>query len=133
MTVIPSSTTGIFWAACNEGKLLLSHCDACGRSFYYPRTGCPFCGGEALSWRASTGLGSVFTYSHVELALATEWESLIPYTVLLVDLDEGVRMLSRLVGSDHRDVQIGDRVCVEFVKRGLQMLPYFKRGAPSSP
>jgi uncharacterized protein len=128
MTALHSSTTADFWSACNERKLLLRYCTICRKPFYYPRTGCPFCGSDALRWKISAGIGIVYTYSHVEMALGgTDWEAEVPYTVIVVDLEDGVRFLSRLVGPDHREVEIGDRVEVEFVKRDEQLLPYFKR------
>jgi uncharacterized OB-fold protein len=56
-----------------------------------------------------------------------QWESQLPYTPVLVDLDEGVRMLSRLIGADRVSVAIGDRVVVAFVDIQGQKLPFFVR------
>ena len=126
MTLPQSSTTSVFWEACKNRQLLLRYCNACSKPFYYPRTGCPACGSEDLAWRSSAGTGTVYTHTRVEMALgAPSWEAEIPYTVILVDLDEGVRMPSRLVGPHSDSVKIGDRVKVEFVEREGQALPYF--------
>jgi uncharacterized OB-fold protein len=58
------------------------------------------------------------------------WKSQLPYTVVLVDLDEGPRMLSRLVGTDAGGVASGDRVEVTFTDIEGQKLPFFKRIKP---
>jgi uncharacterized OB-fold protein len=121
-----SSTTAPYWQACNDRRFLLKHCNACHKSFFYPRTGCPICGSDKLEWRQSSGIGTIYSYTHVQMALCgPSWDSEVPYTVILVDLDEGVRFLSRLVGSDHGKVKIGDRVRLEFVERDEQNLPCF--------
>lgn len=126
MAVPHSATTARFWDACDEHRLILRHCVVCDRCFYYPRTGCPFCGSEDLDWRPSGGTGTIYSYSHVEMALGgPAWEAETPYTVILVDLDEGVRFTSRLVGHGRGDVRIGDRVSVTFVERDGQSLPCF--------
>ena len=58
---------------------------------------------------------------------AAQWESQLPYTPVLVDLDEGVRMLSRLIGPDRESVAVGDRVAVAFVEIEGHKLPFFRR------
>ena len=75
--------------------------------------------------RPSSGRGTVFSFSDVQVSFyGTAWESQLPYTVILVDLDEGPRMLSRLVG---KGVAIGDKVQVHFVEVEGHRLPYFER------
>jgi len=123
----PTEASRPFWEGCNDKKLLLQFCRSCDRLFYYARRNCPHCGGGDLQWRAARGSGTVWSYTHVEVSFyGSQWESQIPYTSLLVDLDEGVRMLSRLVGAGRADVEIGARLCVNFVRIDSQMFPYFK-------
>ena len=126
--ILPSPTkeTAPFWEGCNRSELLLSACEACGHTFYYPRLFCPKCGGDRLAWRASKGRGTLYSFSHVGVSFyGKKWESQIPYTLALVDLDEGPRMLSRLTGPDCDKAKIGDRVRVQFVEFEKQKLPYF--------
>jgi len=122
----PTKETAPFWEGCNRSELLLSACEDCAQVFYYPRLYCPNCGSEKLAWRASAGRGTLYSFTHVGVSFyGPTWESQIPYTLVLLDLDEGPRMLSRLVGPDRDKVQIGDRVRVEFVEFEKQKLPYF--------
>jgi uncharacterized protein len=117
-----------FWRACNEERLMLRHCSSCGTDFYYPRRLCPACGSQKLDWRVASGRGTVFSFSEVHAPFAgPEWHTQLPYTVVLVDLDEGPRMLSRLIGDTRADVRIGDALEVCFVEVEHQKLPFFRR------
>ena len=65
--------------------------------------------------RKASGNGRVFSFTHVHVSFyGSQWESQLPYTPVLVDLDEGVRMLSRLVGPDREQVTIGDQCDCQF-------------------
>jgi uncharacterized OB-fold protein len=100
-----------FWDACQQERLLLPRCETCGRVFYFPRIHCPYCGSRALGWLQASGRGRVFSFTHVALSFhGSAWESQLPYTVILVDLAEGLRMLSRLLGDDREAVRSGDAV-----------------------
>lgn len=105
---------------------MLQRCRITGTVFYYPRLACPASGGRDLEWIESSGKGRVWTYSHVHVSFCgAEWEDQLPYTVVLVDLDEGPRMMSRLIGEDRESVRVGARVCVRFVAYQGQALPFF--------
>lgn len=122
----PSNASRAFWDACNRGELLISSCQDCKQLFYYPRIACPNCASTNLGWRRSAGLGKVFSYSHVHMSFfGAVWASEVPYTVILVDLDEGVRFLSRLVGAGREGVSIGARVVLDFHVVDNQGLPFF--------
>jgi uncharacterized protein len=124
----PTAASKSFWEACDRGELLLPHCLRCDRIFYYPRRYCPHCGSSELDARKATGGGRVFSFTHVHASFyGPQWESQLPYTPVLVDLDEGVRMLSRLIGADRVSIAIGDRVVVAFVDIQGQKLPFFVR------
>jgi uncharacterized OB-fold protein len=87
-------------------RFMLQQCETCGRSVFYPRVLCPFCGSEALAWRQAGRGGTVYSTTVV----ARREKDGGPYNVALVDLDEGVRMLSRIEGLAPEDVRIGMRV-----------------------
>ena len=124
----PTAASKPFWDACDRGELKLPHCQSCDRTFYYPRRNCPHCGSATLDTRKSAGKGRVFSFTHVHVSFyGSQWESQLPYTPVLVDLDEGVRMLSRLIGSDRETVAVGDRVAIEFVEIQGRKLPFFRR------
>jgi uncharacterized OB-fold protein len=97
-----------FWEATREGQLVLPWCTDCERHFWYPREVCPTCLGAAVEWRPSPGEGVVYacTVEHKAQTRALE----APYVVALVELDEGVRLLSNVVGGPPDRVAVGDRV-----------------------
>lgn len=112
----PTEISRPYWEACARHELLLQWCTACDRPQFYPRSVCARCGGSALEWRRASGRGTVYTYSVVhrapDPAVAT------PYVVALVDLDEGVRMMSNIVGCDPASVRVGMTVRVTFEDLG---------------
>ena len=99
-----------FWDAATRGELVLQRCDACARFVWYPRASCPSCGSDALRWTPSPGLGTVYAVSVHHKAPRPELAALTPYAVVLVDLDEGVRMMARASGVVAGDVTVGQRV-----------------------
>ena len=122
----PTRQSAPYWEACNRGELLLAKCNDCTRPFYYPRILCPHCGSRNLGWLKASGTGTVWSFTHVQVSFyGKRWESQLPYTPVLIDLDEGVRMLSRLIGEGRDAVNIGDRVRVEFIECEKQNIPYF--------
>jgi uncharacterized OB-fold protein len=101
-----------FWDATRDGRLLVQWCTACDQGQFYPRAFCAHCGtgvGVGLEWRQASGQGSVhsFTIEHNPAATGTTFSGGQPYVVALVDLAEGVRMLTNIIGCDPADVVIG--------------------------
>jgi uncharacterized OB-fold protein len=87
-----------------NGELGFQRCDGCGAAVFYPRVLCPVCGSDALRWRSSSGRGVVYATTAVYRRDAE------PYNVVLVDLEEGFRMMSRVEGMPAEEVGIGLRV-----------------------
>ena len=122
----PTNASAPYWEGCNRGELLLARCNDCSKPFYYPRILCPHCGSRDLGWIQASGTGTVWSFSHVHVSFyGKRWESQLPYTPVLIDLDEGVRMMSRLVGDGREGVKIGDRVKVAFIEIEKQKIPFF--------
>lgn len=96
-----------FWEAAAERRLALQHCARCDHFVWYPRAACPGCLGD-LAWRTVIGEGVVHAVSVHHHSPRPDLTA--PYAVVLVDLDEGVRLLSRMVGGDPEQVAVGDRV-----------------------
>jgi len=93
---------GTFWDGTRAKELRLPTCRSCGTTFWYPRTTCPSCLAEELDWRAASGTGAVHA---VSVNHRPE-----KYAVALVELDEGVRLMSNVVNVDPDDVTVGMRV-----------------------
>jgi uncharacterized OB-fold protein len=92
-----------------RGELPYQRCADCAAVTFGPRLLCPGCGSQRLAWLASAGLGTVYATTTMH---ARDRE---PYNVVLVDLDEGFRMMSRVDGVPPDDVRIGERVLAEVV------------------
>ncbi len=116
-----------FWRACREGRLLLPRCRACETVFFYPRPACPACWSEELDWIESAGRGSIWSFSEVHVSFGGDaWKDELPYTVVIIELDEGVRLVSRLVDAPADEVEVGARVRVTFGAHTPEVtLPYF--------
>ena len=99
--------TQAFWDAAAKGKLLIKGCKDCGKKHYYPRALCPYCLSAKTEWIESKGTGTVYTYSVMRRAP-------VPYALAYVALDEGVTMLTNLVGLDLDKIKIGQKVKVVF-------------------
>jgi uncharacterized OB-fold protein len=102
-----SDTAKPFWDATRERRLLLQYCRADGKPIHYPREACPRCLGTDLEWRPASGRGTVyaFTVNHVPGSVKPELP--LPYVVALIDLDDGIRMMSNVVGCEPKDVKVG--------------------------
>jgi uncharacterized OB-fold protein len=96
----PDADSAAYWAGLKEGRLLLQHCLACGHVQAYQQGLCRRCGSERLEHRAASGRGRVHSYSVVHRAPGPAFRADTPYAVLLVELEEGPRMISTLVGAD---------------------------------
>ena len=94
----PEGLHAEFYAFCARGELRFQRCDACGRWRHPPRILCPHCGGERYEWAASSGRGTVYTWTVTHQALAPMFAEDLPYAAVVVELDEGVRLVSALRG-----------------------------------
>jgi uncharacterized OB-fold protein len=99
-----------YWDATREQRLLLQHCRACDRAIWYPRTLCPHCSSTDIEWREATGSGTVYAVSVQYRPGTPQLKDRVPYAVVLVDLDEGVRVMSNVMNTDPDRVGVGRRV-----------------------
>jgi uncharacterized OB-fold protein len=116
-----------FWEACQRHELYVQKCGACGVLRYYPRALCPTCLSDAVEWVLSSGRGTVYTYTVTYQNQANGFRDELPYVLAYVELDEGVRMLSNIIGCAPEDVKIGMPVEVSFDDVTAEVtLPKFK-------
>ncbi len=101
-----------FFEGAKRGELLIQRCDSCGKLRHPPRPGCPYC--RSLDWGTvvSTGRGTVFSFVVVHHPQAPGFE--YPLPVVLVELEEGTRLVSNISGVDPEDLEIGMKVAVDF-------------------
>jgi len=124
----PDADTAAFWRGLQQGKLLLQHCGPCRHVQYYQQATCRACGSDELEHRPATGRGKVHSFSVVHRAPGPAFKSDVPYAVLLVELAEGPRMISTLVGGDPADVTFDMDVELVFDEVADDVtLPRFKK------
>jgi len=98
-------------------------CKACGKAQYFRRDFCQSCGGTELQTLRADGRGTVYARSHVTRAPTPQARAHGPYTIVLVDADEGFRLMAH--GAD--DLAIGDRVTATFTRFVDRLVPYFEK------
>ncbi|GCL63010.1 Zn-ribbon domain-containing OB-fold protein [Pseudaquabacterium pictum] len=76
------------------GVLRHQRCTACGTALTGQRFACTGCGSARLAWCDAAGTGTVYAVSTVHRAPTEAWRALAPYTLVLVDLDEGPRLMA---------------------------------------
>lgn len=116
-----------FWEAANQEKLVIQRCKDCGEYIFYPRIACPYCFSDNIEWVEASGKGTVYSYTVVENNAPSAFINDIPYVVAVVRLEEGVQMLSNIVGCEPCDVRCDMAVNVTFEKLDDEFtLPKFK-------
>jgi uncharacterized OB-fold protein len=103
---IPTSWSEHFWAELREGRFVLQRCASCGRFTGYPRVFCPHCYSDELEWVQSPGRGTIYTHSAVVANPPSTFVDELPYVIVIVQLEEGVRFLSQVIGAAPEDVTI---------------------------
>lgn len=120
-----------FWEATRRNELLLPWCTACDEAIWYPREVCPSCRDSTIEWRPAAGTGTVYAVSVHHKPGPGRSEDDGPYAVALVDLAEGVRMMTNVVGCPPEEVEVGMGVRIGW--RPLsdgRNLPQFTVGEP---
>lgn len=125
----PEPDTKHYWDGVKEGELRYQVCDTCSAVNFTPTAHCQKCGSLELSWKVSKGEGTVYTFSVVRQNRIPGFQELGAYAVAYVDLDEGFRMLTNVVGvaDPTKDISIGQRVKVQYEKQdtGDYPIPVF--------
>lgn len=116
-----------FWDGCSDGVIRLQTCQSCDVINWFPRLLCYNCGSDSFDWVEASGKATLETYSIVYRPMNESWASEVPYTLALVWLDEGIRMVTRLIHPAEETPVIGSRLRVRFqpVEQGFA-LPFFE-------
>ena len=88
-----------YWAALAEGRLTLQRC-ACGLCWMPPRAACPTCLGSHWTWETAHGGGHLKSWVIYHVAFHDAFRDRLPYNVALVELDEGVRLITNIVADN---------------------------------
>lgn len=116
-----------FWDGCREGKLLLQLCEQCHKYQFYPRLYCMHCGTTKLEWVEASGRGRIYSYTVIHRNKTPEFVQDVPYNVVIVELEEGPRMMANVVESDAAQLRVDLPVTVVFDRVNDEIsLPRFK-------
>jgi hypothetical protein len=103
-----------FWAGTKRGELLLSRCPKCALVIWYPRAICPDCHSYPTEWITAAGRGTIYTFTVIRRGAPGLYADVGPYVLAYVELSEGPRMLTNIVGCDPDQVRVGSAVSVVF-------------------
>lgn len=117
----PGGPDAAYFAYLEAGDWRIQRCASCDTYIFQPRVMCPSCDGEDLDWVAPSGKGIV----HSTTVIRRRPESGGDYNVCLVDLDEGVRMMSRVEGVEPSEVAIGMPVAARLAQQDGQTVVVF--------
>jgi uncharacterized OB-fold protein len=95
-----------FWEGLKKHTLQVQKCES-GHLRFIPTEICGNCGSEAWTWEPVSGRGRVYTYTVVHRGPTPAYQKDAPYVIAHVELDEGARMISNLIGCDPKEVRIG--------------------------
>ncbi|WP_134705119.1 Zn-ribbon domain-containing OB-fold protein [Ammoniphilus sp. YIM 78166] len=114
-----------FWEGAKDQKLMIQQCEECQKFIFYPRILCPHCFSEHVKWVEASGHGRIHSYTVVHKAMPP-FKDQTPYVVGIIELNEGVRMMSRIVG-ERDQISIDKPVTVVYEKIDDEVtLPYFQ-------
>ena len=115
-----------FWEGTKQGKLFIQVRKDCKSKIFYPRKFCPECWSGNLDWIEASGKAKIYTFSTAYSMVEPKFMDELPYTIAYVDLQEGIRMMTRIVECKPEDIKLGMDVEVVFHERGGYFLPYFR-------
>jgi uncharacterized protein len=110
----PTPWSKPFWEGCKRHEFLIQRCQNCQKAIFYPKLFCPDCLSSNLEWMKASGRGKIYSYMVVYSYQPTEFEGDLPYVVAIIDLDEGVRMMSNIIGCPPETVKCDMKVQVVF-------------------
>jgi uncharacterized OB-fold protein len=110
---IPDPESAPYWAGTLEGRLLIQRCTAHGHTQLYGRSHCLVCR-QPVEWVEASGHGTIYSYTIIRQNPSRSFRHLLPFVVALVDLDEGPRLMTNVVGCSPEEVAIGASVRVRF-------------------
>jgi uncharacterized OB-fold protein len=110
----PVGLNADFYAFCAAGELRFQRCAACATWRHPPRARCAACGSDAVTWELASGRGQVYTWTITHRPLDPGFADEVPYAVLVVEMEEGPRLVGNLRGLEPSALRLGLAVEVVF-------------------
>jgi uncharacterized OB-fold protein len=119
---------GEFYGWCKQRELRFQRCSSCDTWRHVPRAMCAQCGSFEWEWALSSGRGTLFTWTVAARAMHPAFQDDTPYAAVVIEMDEGVRVVSRVIDCPPDDLEIGMPVEVVFEDVTPEItLPVFRR------
>jgi uncharacterized OB-fold protein len=112
----PTEDTAPYWEAAHKGELRMQKCLDCGHVRFPPSLLCARCLSERCEWVKLSGRGKVYSWIVIHQSQHPAFNADTPYNVAIIELDEGPRLHTNLVGCANEDIRIGMPVEVVFAK-----------------
>ena len=96
-----------YWEAAKRHELRVQRCNSCGKIFHPIAPHCQHCWSEDFGWEKLSGKGKVNAFTVYHQPFHEAYTDDVPYNVVEVELEEGPRFISNLVGIDNKDIEIG--------------------------
>ena len=96
-----------FWEHCNNGTLSFQRCSSCQTWRHLPRIMCANCGSTDWEWRSSAGRGELYSWTICYQAMSPEFKDAVPFAIVMVEMEEGVRVISSVKDMDFSEFALG--------------------------
>lgn len=124
---VPTEISAPFWEGLKAERLLIQQCNQCSHWVFYPRRHCPQCLAHELTWREVNGEATLYSFTVTRIATLPDFADEMPQILAVIELAQGVRINSNLVGLDESEVKIGMRlqpVFAEVDAKGTRLLRF---------
>lgn len=112
----PDPVTQPYWDSVKAHAMQLQKCAACGKFVFYPRAVCPYCFSRDLRWTPVSGRGKIYGFTISYQKVIQSFAAEVPYVIALVELEEGARLMTNLIGvePDPSKIRVGMDVVVQY-------------------
>ena len=124
----PTPETQEYWDGARRGELRIQRCRSCGKAYFFPRPFCPNCSSKDVEWFTATGKGKLYSYV-ISHRPAYGFDDFTPYVIAVVELDEGPRLMTNIIGVEARPENLPVDLPVEVTWEQLDdeiSVPLFK-------
>ena len=133
---VPTQISMPFWEGLKARRLLIQQCNACTHWNFYPRRHCPVCLEHDLTWHEVDGAATLYSYTVTRIATLPDFIDEMPQKLAVVELAQGVRINTNLVGLDENEIKIGmalQPVFAEVDGKGNRLLRFTGVGKDVAP
>lgn len=111
---VPTQLSQPYWNALRNHEIIIQRCDDCGKWIFYPRSHCTACLSPRLTWTKAERRGKIYAFTFAHVPTLAEFADEVPQLLAVVELEEGPRINTVILGSDPDAVAVGTPVTAEF-------------------